>query len=278
LSIDQDRVLRASLWHIAVVLVVVGMVVPVAYPVSHASAQKTRPEKLWDAYPLDPGDKGGEQADPAPTPTAVPERGTGSPARAATSDDDGVGIVVPALIAFVVGLGAGVALHRRRRRQAKSAPIAPPAAHRAPPEPVVVAPAPTGFLPPVAARGDPPAAERRFARAQPWPKEAKSAWTCEIDWKPGYIRSGFRAMVAPPGEPRRRPFGQSRPLRWTLMDDPEPPTEDMVAVVQELVAALTQHGWVRIGPAGRWYAQRFLWAGEGQPRPLEPLTGKEADV
>jgi hypothetical protein len=274
---DQDLVLHPRLWHTAVVLVVVGMAVPAAYPVSHASAQKTRPEKLWDAYPLDPGDKGGEPADPAPTPTAVPERGTGSPARPAASDDGGGDIVVPVLMAFAVGLGAGVALHRRRRRRANAPPIAP-RAERALPEPVVVAPPPAGFLPPVAARGDPPAAERRFARAGPWPKEAKSAWTCEIDWKPGYIRSGFRAMVAPPGEQRRRPFGQSRPLRWTLMDDPEPPTEEMVAVVQELVAALTQHGWVRIGPAGRWYAQRFLWAGEGQPRPLEPLTGKEADV
>ena len=85
-------------------------------------------------------------------------------------------------------------------------------------------------------------------------------------------------MAAPPGEPRREAFAQSRPVKWTLMGDAEPPTQDMVEVLQELVTALTEDGWVRIGTAGHWYAQRFLWAGDGQPRPLAPLTGKEANA
>jgi hypothetical protein len=85
-------------------------------------------------------------------------------------------------------------------------------------------------------------------------------------------------MAAPPGDERRVPFGESRPVKWTLMGEPEPPTEEMVEVLRELVTALTEDGWVRIGPAGHWYAQRFLWAEHGQPRPLAPLKGREANA
>jgi hypothetical protein len=62
------------------------------------------------------------------------------------------------------------------------------------------------------------------------------------------------------------------------MGEPEPPTEELVEVLRELVTALTEDGWVRIGPAGHWYAQRFLWAEHGQPRPLAPLKGREANA
>ncbi len=55
-------------------------------------------------------------------------------------------------------------------------------------------------------------------------------------------------------------------------------TDEMVEVLRELVTALTQAGWERIGPGGPWYAQRFLWAGDRQPRPLVPLKGKEANA
>jgi hypothetical protein len=127
-----------------------------------------------------------------------------------------------------------------------------------------------------------PAAPRpppsRFAGVRAWPDEAARAWTCEIDWKPGYIRSGFRAMAAPPGEQRRKALGQSRSVKWMMMGDAEPPTQDLVDVLHELMTALTEDGWVRIGPGEHWYSQRFLWAGNGQPRPLAPLTGKEANV
>jgi hypothetical protein len=124
----------------------------------------------------------------------------------------------------------------------------------------------------------PPLPALRFARPHPWPEEATRTWTCEIDWKPGYIKSGFRAMAAAPGDARRTRFGQSRPIMWTLMSEPEPPTDELVEVLRELATALMQDGWVRIGPGGPWYAQRFLWAGDRQPRPLAPLKGKEANA
>ena len=319
----HDRVLRTCSWHFAAVMIVVGIAVSAAHAVSFAAAQEPRPEELWDAYPLDPGQEGAEPADPAPTPTAAPVRGTGSPGRSAENEGDGT-LVIPALIggaAFGVGLGAGV-LVRRRRRHATAARVAErelaPAATRAPPAPDTVDVLPQAPQPPVTASGDapatatrerheavegpqpasrpegrdpapvrwiapappragPPPSASRFARARTWPEEAARAWTCEIDWKPGYIRSGFRAMAAPPGEQRRKAFAHSRPVKWTLMGDAEP-TQDMIEVLQELVIALTEDGWVRIGTVGPWYSQRFLWAGNGQPRPLAPLTGKEANA
>jgi hypothetical protein len=62
------------------------------------------------------------------------------------------------------------------------------------------------------------------------------------------------------------------------MDEPEPPTPDIVEIVDALVMSLTEDGWVPIGPSGHWYAHRFLWGGEGQPRPLAPHSGKEANA
>ena len=249
-SMGHDRVLRTRWWHIAAVMVVVGIVVSAAHTVSIAAAQEPRPEKLWDAYPLDPGQEGAEPADPAPTPTAAPARRAGSPGRSAASEGDGGAVRDLALIggaAFVVGLGAGEVVRRRRRRAtaaraaerkvapaATSAPAAPATADFLPqapqppgapsdgapataeperpeadggplpvPRPQGRDPAPARWIAPAPPRADPPPSALRFARARGWPEEAGRAWTCEIDWKPGYIKSGFRAMAAPPGEPRR---------------------------------------------------------------------------
>jgi hypothetical protein len=94
----HDRVLRTCLWHIAAVIVVVGIVVSATQTVPIAAGQETRPERLWDAYPLDPGQEGAERADPAPTPTAAPTRRTGSPSRATGSEGDGGVGVTPVLI------------------------------------------------------------------------------------------------------------------------------------------------------------------------------------
>jgi hypothetical protein len=109
---------------------------------------------------------------------------------------------------------------------------------------------------------------RRFARLVPWPEEATALWTCEIDWKAGYRRSTFRAMAEPPGAGKRRQIGESPPLRWTLMSNPEPPTPEFVAVARALIVALEAAGWERIGRGGPWYAQRFLWRGTGEPGPV----------
>ena len=55
--------------------------------------------------------------------------------------------------------------------------------------------------------------------------------------------------------------------------------KELVEALRELVTALTEDGWVRIGPAGRWYSQRFLWAEHNrQPRPIASLKGREANA
>jgi hypothetical protein len=119
---------------------------------------------------------------------------------------------------------------------------------------------------------------RRFARLVPWPEEAAQLWTCEIGWKAGYRKSSFRAMAEPPGAGKRRQIGESPPLRWTLMSDPEPPTPEFVALVRALMGALEAAGWERIGPGGPWYAQRFLWRGAGEPgRVVVPDTAETGD-
>jgi hypothetical protein len=65
---------------------------------------------------------------------------------------------------------------------------------------------------------------------------------------------------------------------WTLMSEPDPPTPEKVEVLRALVEALEDEGWERIESAGPWYAQRFVWRQDGQPRPIAPLTGKAVDA
>ncbi len=107
-------------------------------------------------------------------------------------------------------------------------------------------------------------------RLRAWPEEASKVWTCEIEWKPGYRKSSFRAMATPPGGRRSRSLGESAGMKWGLMSDPEPPTRELVEAVRSLLTALEAAGWQRIEPAGPWYSQRFLWRGQDEPGPVEP--------
>jgi hypothetical protein len=109
---------------------------------------------------------------------------------------------------------------------------------------------------------------RRFARVAHWPEEAVELWTCEIDWKSGYRKSAFRAMAAAPGASKRQPLGESAPVRWSLMGEPEPPTPELALRVRAMVDALEHAGWQHIGRGPHWYAQRFLWRGTGEPGPI----------
>ncbi|MGH2947141.1 MAG: hypothetical protein ACRDPC_12945, partial [Solirubrobacteraceae bacterium] len=99
---------------------------------------------------------------------------------------------------------------------------------------------------------------------RPWP-EAADLWSCQIAWKPGYVKSSFRAMAAPPGAPKRRPIAESSPIRWTLMSDPDPEMPEVVAAVRDLIAALEAGGWERTEPGDDWFEQRFLWLREDAP-------------
>jgi hypothetical protein len=130
--------------------------------------------------------------------------------------------------------------------------------------------APETVRSPAASEAPPiPQPARRFARPVPWPQDAAELWTCEIAWKAGYRKSSFRAMAGPPGPGKRRPFGDSPSVRWTLMGEPEPPTPELAIRVRALVQALEAAGWDHIGRGRLWYAQRFIWRGSGEPQPVD---------
>jgi hypothetical protein len=148
----------------------------------------------------------------------------------------------------------------------------PPAPEPRPRFPDVDAPPPDAT--PVEATELASAPPRRFA-GPPWP-EADELWSCEIAWKPGYVRSCFRAMAAPPGAKRRQSIGESAPLKWTMMMEPEPPTPELVEAVRGLAAAIEAAGWERMDtPEEPWYALRFLWRRPGWPQRVE-VVGRGA--
>jgi hypothetical protein len=122
-----------------------------------------------------------------------------------------------------------------------------------------------------------PGPARRFARPAPWPGESAQLWTCEIDWKSGYRKSSFRAMAAAPGAAKRQALGESAPVRWSLMGEPEPPTPELALRVRAMVQALEHAGWQHIGRGPHWYAQRFLWRGNDEPQPISVPDAEAAE-
>jgi hypothetical protein len=132
------------------------------------------------------------------------------------------------------------------------------------PEALRVPPSPEAPEPQAPAAG--PA--RRFARVAPWPEEADQLWTCELDWKAGYRKAAFRAMAGAPGGGKRRPLGESAPVKWALKTEPEPPTPELAVRVRSLVDALEAAGWEHIGRGRHWYEQRFVWRASGDPQPV----------
>jgi hypothetical protein len=49
---------------------------------------------------------------------------------------------------------------------------------------------------------------------------------------------------------------------------PPKPDPDLMAAARTLVRALRDAGWQPVSCGNRWYAQRFVWAGEQDPQPL----------
>jgi hypothetical protein len=146
-------------------------------------------------------------------------------------------------------------------------PTPPQPLHEAPERPVQ---RPDGAAPDTAAAHAP-----RFSRHAPSrPVDTSRIWTCVVEWSAGYRKSVFRAMAAPAGQQRRKPIAQSPPIMWTLMADPEPSSPEIVAALRELMNALRDAGWERVEAGGAWYALRFVWRQDGEPRPIAPLTGK----
>jgi hypothetical protein len=95
--------------------------------------------------------------------------------------------------------------------------------------------------------------------------DANAVWTCAIAWRPGRLRSRFRAMMAPPDGRGWQVVAESRNLRWPPRSARALPTAELVSALESLVAALVAAGWEPVEPAGSWSARRFVWRREGEP-------------
>jgi hypothetical protein len=227
-----------------------------------ASSRARKPATPRAKKPARRADKPPAQKTAAPTETPAPAEAPAPPLRL---------VHVPAQRQAPVADAPLADAPEFPRLQAEAAPEPPPA----PP----LADAPEAVLVPPSAEAPEPQAPaaapaRRFARATPWPEDAAQLWTCELDWKAGYLKSTFRAMAAGPGGGKREPLGESSPLKWALNTEPEPPTPALAMRVRGLVEALEAAGWEHIGRGRQWYAQRFLWRGSGEPQPIT-VTGSE---
>ena len=113
----------------------------------------------------------------------------------------------------------------------------------------------------------------RGRRADISPAVANSPWTCEIAWKPGYVRSRFQAVIVTPDDHRRRVVAESSGLRWPPQDVRNPPTREIEATLEALTSAIVASGWEPVPSPGSWSQRRFIWR-----RPGEPPRGDECHL
>jgi hypothetical protein len=103
---------------------------------------------------------------------------------------------------------------------------------------------------------EPFAAPRRFVRAPEWPDGSDRRWRCEIRWDTDSKQARFRAVALAPDDGGDRTVGHSVPVSSPFTGD-----EAVSSLEQALLAA----GWERAGRGAEWYAQRFVWRGDGAP-------------
>jgi hypothetical protein len=94
---------------------------------------------------------------------------------------------------------------------------------------------------------------------------AEAVWTCAIGWRPGRVRSRFRAFVELPGGRGRRVVAQSRRIHWPPRRGENVATAEVVSALESLVAALVAAGWEPVESSGSWSARRFVWRHGGKP-------------
>ena len=103
---------------------------------------------------------------------------------------------------------------------------------------------------------EPFAAPRRFVRAPEWPDGTDGRWRCEIRWDAASKHARFRAVALAPDDGGDRTVGHSASVSSPFTGD-----EAVSSLEQALLAA----GWERAGRGAEWYAQRFVWRGDGAP-------------
>jgi hypothetical protein len=62
-------------------------------------------------------------------------------------------------------------------------------------------------------------------------------------------------------------IAQSPSVSWPPLFPPRP-DEDVLAAARDLVKLLRDAGWTPVARGDAWYAQRFVWSRDNDPRPL----------
>lgn len=118
-----------------------------------------------------------------------------------------------------------------------------------------------------------PSAAPAVAQRATTPADFEQRWRCEIRWSAGYVNSNFVVVRYAPGHRRGSDIGASVRFRWMFMNDPDPRLSGDRAALRELCDALVATGWEPAGRGHAWYAERFVWAGGGEPPDhLDPAT------
>jgi hypothetical protein len=72
-------------------------------------------------------------------------------------------------------------------------------------------------------------------------------------------------------------MAESRRVPWPPDDVHTPPTHELEAALESLVASMTAAGWEPMRSDGSWSERRFVWRGEGEPpRRLESRGSSRA--
>ena len=229
---------------IAPVLVGLALLLPAA--TAMAQEHTPSPEKLWNAYPLQP-----DASQPSVARAAPPAHdiAAASPAQRASGRDAGLPAVVPIATAALLAFAAGVAVGRVRRKRAEPPPSR--AVVASPPPAAPTAARRLGwrdYPPPPRPAPPPPGAASAAVAVEPaqaaWPHGTRREWRAEIVWQQ---EDGFTAAVLPPG---------ARPLPRGPVPEEEPELAD---ALRDLEAALETEGWTAVAPAAAWCARRFVW-------------------
>jgi hypothetical protein len=107
--------------------------------------------------------------------------------------------------------------------------------------------------------------EAWYAKRFAWEPMTDDLWRCEIAWHAGYVSSRFEAVAYRPGRRRGRTIGTSGTFKWLLMGEPDPESPEYHEHVGNLATALKAEGWEPAGHGERWWAERFVWRGNGAP-------------
>jgi hypothetical protein len=212
----------------------VGVLLSLAAPVPSMADQSSSPQELWRAYPLRPDAAAGESRGIAAGKVSRPMEiaaGDAEDVTPDTAEDTRLLLQIGMLLAVLYVAFLCLWLSWMRRQHDVGWALRRVRSYRA-------------AIP--AAAADTP-------------------WTCEIAWKTGHMRSRFQAVIVTPDDRKRRIVAESNGLRWPPKDVRNPPTRELEAALETLIASIEATGWEPVQSPGSWSERRFVWRRPGEP-------------